>query len=180
MAPAGPAGRSPDLARRRARRAPLEKPAGDGHRPHRYRDVQRPARRMRDGDGDTRDVRAAEPGAPTDALDFTTTSASATAGNSARICSPRKTSRSSRGNSTRNPSMSTKRKARARISGAGRVRLAHRSIWMRKLVDYRRREAEAMRARGERVPVGPSPASATCAGTSRSTSATPSLCVRGD
>jgi acyl dehydratase len=32
------------------------------------------------------------------------------------------------------------------------------SIWMRKLVDYRRREAEAMRARGERIPqVGPSP-----------------------
>lgn len=32
------------------------------------------------------------------------------------------------------------------------------SMWMRKLVDYRRREAEAMRARGERVPqVGPSP-----------------------
>ncbi|HWV51901.1 MaoC family dehydratase [Pseudorhodoplanes sp.] len=32
------------------------------------------------------------------------------------------------------------------------------SIWMRKLVDYRRREAEALRSRGERVPqVGPSP-----------------------
>jgi acyl dehydratase len=32
------------------------------------------------------------------------------------------------------------------------------SMWMRKLVDYRKREAEAMRARGERVPlVGPSP-----------------------
>jgi acyl dehydratase len=32
------------------------------------------------------------------------------------------------------------------------------SMWMRKLVDYRRREAEAMRTRGERVPqVGPSP-----------------------
>jgi acyl dehydratase len=32
------------------------------------------------------------------------------------------------------------------------------SIWMRKLVDYRKREAEAMRARGERIPqVGPSP-----------------------
>ncbi|MGE3987746.1 MaoC family dehydratase [Pseudorhodoplanes sp.] len=32
------------------------------------------------------------------------------------------------------------------------------SMWMRKLVDYRKREAEAMRARGERIPqVGPSP-----------------------
>ncbi len=32
------------------------------------------------------------------------------------------------------------------------------SMWMRKLVDYRRREAEAMRARGERLPqIGPSP-----------------------
>lgn len=32
------------------------------------------------------------------------------------------------------------------------------SIWMRKLVDNRRREAEAIRSRGERVPqVGPSP-----------------------
>lgn len=32
------------------------------------------------------------------------------------------------------------------------------SIWMRKLVDHRKREAEAMLARGERVPqVGPSP-----------------------
>ncbi|HWV41106.1 MaoC family dehydratase [Pseudorhodoplanes sp.] len=32
------------------------------------------------------------------------------------------------------------------------------SMWMRKLVDYRRREAEAMRSRGERIPwVGPSP-----------------------
>lgn len=32
------------------------------------------------------------------------------------------------------------------------------SIWMRKLVDHRKREAEAMQARGERIPqVGPSP-----------------------
>ena len=32
------------------------------------------------------------------------------------------------------------------------------SIWMRKLVDYRKHEAETMRARGERVPqIGPSP-----------------------
>lgn len=32
------------------------------------------------------------------------------------------------------------------------------SVWMRKLVDYRRRESEAIRSRGERVPqVGPSP-----------------------
>lgn len=32
------------------------------------------------------------------------------------------------------------------------------TIWVRKLVDHHRREAEAMRARGERVPVvGPSP-----------------------
>lgn len=32
------------------------------------------------------------------------------------------------------------------------------SIWMRKLVDHRRREAEAMQSRGERPPqVGPSP-----------------------
>lgn len=32
------------------------------------------------------------------------------------------------------------------------------SIWMRKLIDYRKREAEAMQARGERVPqLGPSP-----------------------
>jgi acyl dehydratase len=32
------------------------------------------------------------------------------------------------------------------------------SMWMRKLVDHRKREAEAMLARGERVPqVGPSP-----------------------
>lgn len=32
------------------------------------------------------------------------------------------------------------------------------SIWMRKLVDHRRREAEAIRSRGERMPqVGPSP-----------------------
>jgi acyl dehydratase len=32
------------------------------------------------------------------------------------------------------------------------------SIWMRKLVDHRKREAETMRARGERLPlVGPSP-----------------------
>ncbi len=32
------------------------------------------------------------------------------------------------------------------------------SIWMRKLVDHRRREAEALQARGERIPqVGPSP-----------------------
>ncbi len=32
------------------------------------------------------------------------------------------------------------------------------AVWMRKMVEYRRREAEAMHARGERVPViGPSP-----------------------
>lgn len=32
------------------------------------------------------------------------------------------------------------------------------SLWMRKMVDYRKREADAMRARGEAVPViGPSP-----------------------
>jgi acyl dehydratase len=32
------------------------------------------------------------------------------------------------------------------------------SIWMRKLVDHRRREAEALQTRGERIPqVGPSP-----------------------
>jgi acyl dehydratase len=32
------------------------------------------------------------------------------------------------------------------------------SIWMRKLVDLRKREAEAMQARGERIPkIGPSP-----------------------
>ncbi len=32
------------------------------------------------------------------------------------------------------------------------------SIWMRKLVDHRKREAEALQARGERIPqVGPSP-----------------------
>jgi acyl dehydratase len=32
------------------------------------------------------------------------------------------------------------------------------SMWMRKLVDYRKREADAIRMRGERVPlVGPSP-----------------------
>lgn len=32
------------------------------------------------------------------------------------------------------------------------------SIWMRKLVDHRRRETDAMRQRGERIPqVGPSP-----------------------
>ena len=32
------------------------------------------------------------------------------------------------------------------------------SMWMRKLIDYRKREAEAMQARGERIPqLGPSP-----------------------